>query len=149
MFSGTLVILVGLLVKVKSDVRISVIVACSLISLESIAILALTSRVAKLRKKGPEIPKGPQFHDGEDIELNTISAKVDEENEDIGNHILSNNDLQPKDLRRKSGAEPIPLFRETLRLDCFPNGPGAMLSFKQIFQTGSSVRPTFVGHKVN
>ena len=106
MLSGTLVILVGLLVKVKSDVRISVIVACSLISLESIAILALTSRVAKLRKKGPEIPKGPQFHDGADnnIELNTISAKVEEENEDIGNHILSNNDLQPKDLRRKSGA---------------------------------------------
>ena len=55
----------------------------------------------------------------------------------------------PLVLRRKSRAEPIPLFRGTLRLDCFPNGPGAMLSSKQIFQTGSSVRPTFVGHKVN
>ena len=42
-----------------------------------------------------------------------------------------------------------PTFRETLRLDCFPNGPGVMLSFKQIFQTGSSLRMTFVGHKVN
>ena len=55
----------------------------------------------------------------------------------------------PQVLRRKSRAEPIPLFRGTLRLDCFPNGSGAMLSSKQIFQTGSSVRPTFVGHKVN
>ena len=110
LLSGTLVILVGLLVKVKSDVRISVIVACSLISLESIAILGLTSRVAKLRKKGPEIPKGPQFHDGEDIdiELNTISAKMEEENEDFGNHIPFNSDLQPKDnFRRKSGASII------------------------------------------
>ena len=115
LLSGTLVILVGLLVKVKSDVRISVIVGCSLISLESIAILALTSRVAKLRKKGPEIPKGPQFHDGEDIELNTISAKVDEENEDIGNHILSTNDLQPKDnSRRKSGASIIINVKELM-----------------------------------
>ena len=119
LLSGTLVTLVGLLVKVKSDVRISVIVACSLISLESIAILALTSRVAKLRKKGPEIPKGPQFHDGadNDIELNTISAKVEEEIEDIGNHILSNNDLQPKDLRRKSGASIIINVKEFMCYD--------------------------------
>ena len=119
LFSGTLVTLVGLLVKVKSDVRISVIVACALISLESIAILGLTSRVAKLRKKGPEIPKGPQFHDGadNDIELNTISAKVEEENEDIGNHILSNNDLQPKDLRRKSCASIIINVKEFMCYD--------------------------------
>ena len=63
--------------------------------------------------------------------------------------IYNEKSIEIQALRRKSGAEPIPLFRETLRLDCFPNGPGAMLSFKQIFQTGSSLRMTFVGHKVN
>ena len=98
-----------MLVKVKSDVRILVIVSCSLISLESIAILGLTSRVAKLRKKGPKIPKGPQFHDGEDadIELNTISSKVEGQIEDIDNHILPNNDLQPDDNSKRKRSRSI------------------------------------------
>ena len=74
---------ITILMVLKSQIKIVMICANVLISLESIAILGLTLRArAALKKKKPKpvIPKGPMFHDDvekEESEIRTISASVE------------------------------------------------------------------------
>ena len=68
----------------KSQVKLVMVCANVQTSLESIAILGLTLRAAlKNKKQKPVIPRGPMFHDDEEIELRTISASVERNNVNV------------------------------------------------------------------
>ena len=74
----------------KSQVKMIMVCANVQTSLESIAILGLTLRAAlKDKKQKPVIPRGPMFHDEEEIELRTISASVERNNVNVNQAIAT------------------------------------------------------------
>ena len=80
---SSLIVGVSIVMVLTWQVKIVMICANVLISVESMAILGLTLRVAlKNKKPKPVIPKGPMFYDNEESDIATISASV-VENQDV------------------------------------------------------------------
>ena len=74
---SSLMVGISIVMVLASQVKIVMICANVLISVESMAILGLTLRAAlKNKKPKPKIPKGPMFYDDEESEIATVSASV-------------------------------------------------------------------------